>query len=530
MKIHFFFIFLIHFTQIKIIMVIGQCNKNDKIKEGSSCFNNIIIFDNGYRAGQFTIRKDGVLLIEYSSGNNRLFYGFKSNGRGFFKNEMKSNEIDIQSDSFIDSEHIVERYESRNKIVYLYNDEFQENPYIFSVSSYIGLNELHYFDDEGNNNHKIWLNLDFFGINEHIYSFQFSLLEFNNNIYYAVYIIARNQEGYGYPYVISKFNFKDSNNQELDSKREFNDNYNNRIISAFIFSDYNYLAVFFLKSSTSKYIMRLHDLNSLENEHEFEIYENNIINPKDGEGIFFKAIYIRNEYVSFIFFQDGNNGRSLILRFLKVEKENDIFSVINYFSKSINIYYFDTSIKTNEFYKIDDKKLLFISTISQKKLILMFYETYLTHKKLNTRAYQFDLEGYYFTKELTVEYYNNFLMFTSTVSVERNPNYDNKLLSILLFFSYPNGTDFYMDIFPYFADSENHSNNNLIQYLLNKCTIDNNIFDYTLSNEIKLISIPNEIIFYNEGNNNPLNNSENANINHILKQNNNLFKDNRIST
>ena len=95
-------------------------------------------------------------------------------------------------------------------------------------------------------------------------------------------------------------------------------------------------------------------------------------------------------------------------------------------------------------------------------------------------------------------------MFTSTVSVERNPDDDNKLLSILLFFSYPNGTDFYMDIFPYFADSENHSNNNLIQYLLNKCTIDNNIFGYTLANEIRLISIPNEILFYNEGNDNPL--------------------------
>ena len=242
-KINLFFIFIIYFTQIKIIK--AQCNKDEIIIEGSSCFNNIIIFDNGYRAGQFTIRKDGVLLIEYSSGNNRLFYGLKSNGRGFFKNELKTKEIEIQSNVYLDSEHIEGRYESKNKIVYLYNDEFQENPYIFSVSSYIGLNELHYFDDEGNNNHKIWLNLDFFGIIDHIYSFQFSLLEFNNNIYYAVYIIARNQEGYGYSYVISKFNFKDSNNQKLFSNRQFNDNYNNRIISAFIFSQYNYLAVFF---------------------------------------------------------------------------------------------------------------------------------------------------------------------------------------------------------------------------------------------------------------------------------------------
>ena len=173
MKTNFFFIFLIHFTQIKIIMVIGQCNKDDKIIEGSSCFNNIIIFDNCYRASQFTRRKDGVLLIEYSSGNKRLFYGLKSNGRGFFKNELKTKEIEIQSNVYLDSEHIEGRYESKNKIVYLYNDESQENPYIFSISAYIGLNELHYFDDEGNNNHKTWLNTDFFRIDWGRYFFSY---------------------------------------------------------------------------------------------------------------------------------------------------------------------------------------------------------------------------------------------------------------------------------------------------------------------------------------------------------------------
>ena len=146
------------------------------------------------------------------------------------------------------------------------------------------------------------------------------------------------------------------------------------------------------------------------------------------------------------------------------------------------------------------------------------------------RAYQFNLDGLYFTKELTVNYYNDFLMFTSTIAVVTDTYDDNILSSILLFFSYPNGTDFFLNIFPYFTDSDNHSNNNLIKYLINKCTIDNNIFGYILTDEIKLISIPNEIIFYNEGNNNTLNNGENANINHILKQNNNLFKDNRIYT
>ena len=104
MKICFFFILFIYFSQIKII--IGQCPKDDIIKEGSSCFNNINIFGNGYRSGQFTIRKDGVLLIEYSSSNKRLFYGLKLNGRGFFINEATTKEIIIK-ESLKDSEHIV---------------------------------------------------------------------------------------------------------------------------------------------------------------------------------------------------------------------------------------------------------------------------------------------------------------------------------------------------------------------------------------------------------------------------------------
>ena len=203
-EIYFFFIFLFYFSQIK--MIIGQCDKDDIIKEGSSCFNNIIIFDKGYRAGQFTIRKDGVLLIEYSSGNKRLFYGLKSNGRGFFKNEETNKKIYIQSDILFRLEEVVKRHESRNKIVYLYNDESQENPYIFSISAYIGLNELHHFDDKGNNNHRTWLNLDFFGIDRSLYvfSYQFSLLEGKNNGYYSAYIQSINEEHKSQSYSLSK--------------------------------------------------------------------------------------------------------------------------------------------------------------------------------------------------------------------------------------------------------------------------------------------------------------------------------------
>ena len=78
-------------------------------------------------------------------------------------------------------------------------------------------------------------------------------------------------------------------------------------------------------------------------------------------------------------------------------------------------------------------------------------------------------------------------------------------------------------------DSEYYTNINLIKYLLDN-TIDNNISGYTLINEIKLISISNEIIFYRVGNNTDLTNGENIGINHILKQIKDIIKYNKNYT
>ena len=144
---------------------------------------------------------------------------------------------------------------------------------------------------------------------------------------------------------------------------------------------------------------------------------------------------------------------------------------------------------------------------------------------MKMRSYKFPLDGYKFHLELSIDFYNDFLMFTSALKKDGVNNFQ----PILLFFSYPNGTDFYMNISPYVMDSGYYQNsNNLITYLLNKCSMDNNIFGYTKINEIKLISIPPEILFYRIGNEDtPLINGEKIGPNHILKQNKNLIKYNQ---
>ena len=524
---YFFLITLLFSIRIKILN--SQCSNSDKIKDGSNCFNRIIKFRSSYRGGQFTIRKDGTLFIEYSSENKRLFYSIKINGRGYFQNEDTNKEITIQSDIYYNNNLIVQRYESKNILIYLSSDISQLNPYIFSISSYNTLSELHHFDNEGNNLQKTWLTADFLNINNknrYIFSYQFSLFEGNNNIYYAIYIQycgTSDKGAFSNSYTISKFKFNGLNEREILLTKEFFDNYNNRIISAFIFTHYNYLAVFFLKASLIQYTMRLHDLNTLEQKKEIPFYRITG-NANPGEGIFFKAIYLRYEYVAFIFFQDKDNGKSLKLRFLKVLEDNSNFKVEAWLKKEINSYNFDTSIRRNEFYKINNETLLFVSTITQTKLILMFFETYSWYEQINTRTYTFDIEGFKIANDLTVDFYNDFLLFTASVTPT---NITASFSSILLFFSYPNGTDFNLNISPFLMDSENYSNSNLIAYLLSTSNIENNIFGYTLINEIKLISIPNEIIFYKEGNNIVIGDGETISSNHVLNQNKNLLKNNQ---
>ena len=97
--------------------------------------------------------------------------------------------------------------------------------------------------------------------------------------------------------------------------------------------------------------------------------------------------------------------------------------------------------------------------------------------------------------------------------------------SFLMFFSYPNGTDFYMDISSYVMDTEFYQESyNLISYLLSNRSIDNNIFGYQPVEEIKLVSIPEEIIFYKSENDIPLSNGEQISIDHVLKQNKEKIK------
>ena len=533
---YFLILIIFSLTQFQKINC-GNCDSNSKIQDGSTCFNEIIRFKNGYRSGQFSVRKDGLLFIEYSSDRNRLFYSLKPNGRGTYSNDETNKEISMNNLYRSGSTPVFKRYESKNMLVSLSNDASQATQYIFSLSSYYGLTELHYFDNNGNNNHKTWVTTNFLGINEehrYIFSYQFSLIEGYSNTYYAAYVQYQgtndNNEDYSISYTLSRFKFHGMDNYEKIIK-EFWDNYDNRIVSAFIMDNYKVLIVFFLRTNPATYKFRIHNLDTLEVSKEIEVkkiaYDDGSDNAFPGEGIFFKGIELRYEYAAIIYYTEKNNGKSLTFKILYIKSD---FNFDVRMKKYINSYDFDTSITLNELYKISYNRLLFVSTIGRTKLVIMLFDTYdsnIWYDYLNIRTYKFEIKDYYFNKEFAVDFFNDFLMLTSTVS----PSGGNDLSSILLFFSYPNGTDFYMNISPYVTDSDYYvPGNNLISYLLTKSSIDNNIFGYTLINEVKLILIPDEIIFYKQGSSVALTNGEKIDSNGVLKQNKNLIKYDRNYT
>ena len=156
----------------------------------------------------------------------------------------------------------------------------------------------------------------------------------------------------------------------------------------------------------------------------------------------------------------------------------------------------------NEFIKINDNKLVFITTESSNilsasswyLLIVLIEISDADYQTIKITDYHYQIEQ--FPKEISANSYNDFLVFSST--------FDNSgYYSFLVFFGYPNGTDIEMD-YSSFSDYLNQIApvgtedwNNIYLYLESKMKLENNIFGYVPIDKIKLVSISPEILIYN---------------------------------
>ena len=123
-----FLLFLLQFL-IRINPIKNSCS-NGIVITNTDCFNKIIKIENYYRGAQFITNKEGNMIIEYGKDHDneheyRLFYGLKKNGRSYFENDNPHREIKIAC-----SLDMKGRYEARNILVYLEEDNAREKQYI----------------------------------------------------------------------------------------------------------------------------------------------------------------------------------------------------------------------------------------------------------------------------------------------------------------------------------------------------------------------------------------------------------------
>ena len=480
---------------VSIALNCQTCKENNSIIN-SNCFNEIKIFDfedKNYRAGHFATNSKGDMIIEYSYNQYRLFFGLDKYGKNLFPNLTR--EIELYSNNIDESK--MRRYESTNLFVSLMDDESKEKEYLMSVSSYITVVELY---DIENNNYTIIETTSFVGKPKGIFSFVFQILEgkMNNKIvYFCVYIYCtsiwvsneNDYKDFGNNYVIKRFALNSFNLDSFSRTESIEmDNYTNRIISTLIIQSHNILIVFSMQSSNYFYLhcYNFYDLSRIAN---YEIDRFGLSN--DGYGIFFKSCLLIDNYFAFLYFVEENEYKLGIYNFYNTSKTTYHFERIsNYYDQS---HILSHEITLNDFLKLDNERLSFISTTDNNKLYIILFDLYFNYRFIKVRYYKFDFSYNIsaFTQELSAHLYNGFLAFTSTVS-----DYNNKIFSLLIFFGYANGTDFEIDISPYFIDSDSFSNSsNLINDIMDKLVIDNNIFAYEKDKKIKLISIPQEIYF-----------------------------------
>ena len=102
---------------------------------------------------------------------------------------------------------------------------------------------------------------------------------------------------------------------------------------------------------------------------------------------------------------------------------------------------------------------------------------------MKVRYYSFALNTYKLSKEMTAYFWKDYLLYL--------PSYnDGSTHSFLMIFGFANGTDFTMDISPHLMDTGSYvSGNDLVTRLLKNLTIDNNIFGYKSTGQIKLTYI-----------------------------------------
>lgn len=517
----------------------------------SNCFTNLIKLEQCVN-GQFAEDKFGNMFILYSASlsneNNRLLYALKKDGTIYFPNDDTNNNPNDATKPFIISASDARANKREHSRVIFLNSGNSANQYLLSISpgdSGNAITELYEIGKNAYNENTIitksaeatsTFDDSLSGLSS---SFQYSLLKIpNQNKYFFTF--AKDSEITTIKFTFNSFAL--NRYSQIDEEVSLTSyNYDDEIISCFIMNERNLLILFYLEKndnnfySYGNYSRKIYDYDLIIRGEETmpAVFE-----PVERSQVFFKGIHIKGDYSAFIYSiydYDNDSGNSF------TEVRLNITTLVNAGGR----YHFDTTVLKsfsgrlinvdyvqNEFIKINEKRLVFITTESDgegNKLLFVLID-------IDGEDYQdvtIKYHSYYFSEninEMSAYSYNEFLVLSLS-----NRNSDENTYSLLAFFGYPNGTDTTMDYNEFQKvlnqiPIQDNDENNIYNILNSLKKVENNIFGYEEVNQIKLISIPREIRFYqasedgNEIIGSPLSANSLFGKNHVLKENRFLIR------
>ena len=437
----------------------GTCViKNNIIK--TQWMNNIIVFnDKKYRYCNFVINSKGDLIAEYSTEEKngiRLFYVLKQNGNFYFK-DSENTAIPTKKITVGDWGITPARSDSENILISL-NITDDNNQYLISISYSTGSIELYDLDL---NLQSFLSSEDFTGYN--IYSKRSQLIELNINDnekqYLHVFVGQIKNTNGPYDIVLHKYSFYSNIISEPDGYNiiktaKIENVFKSRAVSAYINS--KQIIIFYCDNGFYISIYDF-DLNEKKNQQisNVESIDGNI-------GVFFKCIHLKNDLGAFFYYKNKSDYGP----YLKIENIDSDYNIEEKFEISlITDNNFQSEPLLCDCLKINDNRFSFITASNGKsKLFVLLFDLYNNDKNIKVRIYKIYFLYLYqnrIFRDVTSILYNNYLTvsFSACDNLYCDFYYSNpNLYSLFMIFNYINGTDSFIDFFPYLIENKNDKN------------------------------------------------------------------------
>ena len=432
----------------------GKCIiKNDIIK--TQWLNNIIVIgDYDFRYVTFASYPNEDMVIEttsYPPKSTRKFYGIKRNGRPLFiKNSIETPYYTA------DVGNEVGNFESTSIIVKTTDNK----EFFLSISKLECAAEMFNFQTD-----KILRNKVFkFSGNYYVYSLRHSLVHMttpDNNKYLFAFIGNENYiyNAYFKEYTFDSYaNFRDSKFYKEVGSSDIGYTYGygiscfetkNRLILCFFIKlkDNNYYYMILKYTTDEKYTIKF-----------------NLKDKEKDQSIFYKGIHLKGEVGVFAYYDYVNSSSQIYIIFMEYINGFNNY-ITNDHKIALNLPNPLNNLLLNDLIKMNENKICFASVPSDRNTIDIVIINLFDNKKIKIRYYSipsFSLYNYKILLDIRIHAYKNIIAFGSSFCYNEKCEVDGDTHnSSLILFSYPNATDYTLDLEQYLFDNNNISINNL---------------------------------------------------------------------